>query len=579
MARAVPLSFVAAIIAVLASLMAMPAFAHEDISAKPSFAPICHAATSLDTSIEEMAAARNGGAQWACSQQDWSAHTPVAWLLYDRDSWNGEERPRYFFSRIARFKTITFAALDADGTIRQLKWQESDAHPFPAGPVFELHLPEIKAETHAVLVRIERPHSIPLLTEARLTFDAENADWSLGQVLLLAFVMGMLVLPLFFDISFFVVLRERFVLLHAFMVLFMMGYVLFAGGLISEFALFPLKTIAIAGPLLWAFGVGIAALFLADFLEEGAQSKWMKRATIAAGIWTMVVPGFFALQLEWTQPVDDRLYFYTFMLTIVIITAAIAQAVIRGSSSARFIALAWAPIILASIERLMRGVGVYTGPSAFDQAMYLATGLEVIIMNLAIAARFLTIRRERDAALTEARMMETLSERDALTGLLNRRGLEDRFETLVSEGFDTFALIDLDRFKQVNDLYGHQIGDAALRACAKALKAPDDPNVVAARLGGEEFVVLMRGQQTLERIERMRQAISLHISRDVEGLNAPVTASSGAIELPRSLNRKMCFNEIYARADAMMYDAKASGRNRMVFEKLTVFPSPSIKAA
>ncbi|MEL7517647.1 MAG: diguanylate cyclase, partial [Pseudomonadota bacterium] len=275
--------------------------------------------------------------------------------------------------------------------------------------------------------------------------------------------------------------------------------------------------------------------------------------------------------LHQTQSFDDRGYFYAFLPVIFIISAAVIEALIRGSRSARFIAVAWAPIILASIDRLLRGMGVYTAPSAFDLTMYVATGVEVVIMSLAIADRFLAIRRERDAAVLEAKMLEQISTRDPLTGLLNRRGLEARFEALIAEGFDTFALIDLDRFKQVNDRHGHQAGDAALVACAAALVGGPSRDLVAARLGGEEFVVMLRGKRALERAEALRKAIPLRIARDVEGLDTPVTASSGAIEVPRASNALMTFEALYARADALMYEAKATGRNRMLYEKLTIF--------
>jgi diguanylate cyclase (GGDEF)-like protein len=572
----------AVLAAFLASLWAAPAMAHKGKPDEPIFSPACHAASGLETTIGDMGAGLNtqgapGTDRWTCSQSDWVAHEPVAWLLFDSDIWQGEKRPRYFLSQIARYQTITFAALDADGSIRSLEWSEADAHPFTAGPVFQLELPEIGPQTEALIVRIERPHSIPLLTEARLTSLPEDAEWSLVEVLILAFVIGMLVLPLFFDISFFLVLRERFVLLHALMVISMIGYVMSAGGLISVFATVPLKAIAIMAPLLWAIGVGISALFLADFLEEGAQSKTMKKLTVAAAIWTFALPGFAALQLHATQTVDDRLYFYGFIPVIAIITAAIGEAVSRGSRSAVFIAVAWTPIILASIERLLRGVGVYGGSPVLDQAMFVATGIEVIVISLAIADRFLAIRRERDEAVAEARTLERLSERDALTGLLNRRGLEARFKHLFKTGFDTFALIDLDRFKQVNDRYGHQMGDAALIACARALESHNSPDLVAARLGGEEFVVLLRGENALERADALRQAIPSRIAADVPGIGMAVSASSGAVEVPRTTRAMMSFEEFYARADALMYDAKASGRNRMVSEKITIFQNTSIR--
>ncbi|NQX96159.1 MAG: diguanylate cyclase, partial [Erythrobacter sp.] len=279
----------------------------------------------------------------------------------------------------------------------------------------------------------------------------------------------------------------------------------------------------------------------------------------------------FAFQSHATQSFDDRGYFYAFLPVIFVITAGVIEALWRGSRSARFVALAWTPIILASIDRLLRGMGVYVGPSSFDLTMYLATGMEVIVMSLAIADRFLAIRRERDAAVTKAQMLEQLSTRDALTGLLNRRGLEARFDELIKQGFDTFALIDLDRFKQVNDRYGHQVGDAALVACAQALLGNRNRDLVAARLGGEEFVVMLGGPRALERAEALRNAIPIRIAADVEGLAAPVTASSGVIQVPRASNALMKFEALYARADALMYEAKATGRNRMLYERLTVF--------
>ncbi len=544
----------------------------------PSFASTCHAATGSDVSFEDMVLALDKGAQtsagWTCDNSDWRADEPAAWVLFDKAEWAGEEVPRFFFSRIARFETITFAALDDDGTMRFARFTEAQGDPFAAGPVFQLELPEVTAETRAVIMRVQRPHSVPLLTEARLAHLPEDADWSQIDMMLLALVIGMLVLPLFFDISFFIVLRERFVALHAVMVVSMITYVMFAGGLISVFADVPLRVIAVAGPLAWAVGCGLSALFLADFLEDRAQSLFMQRLTIGAGIWTIIVPGFFALQLHTTQPLDDRAYFLTFVPAITVITAAIVEAIWRGSRSARFIAAAWTPIMFASLDRMLRGLGVYVGPSHLDQALYVATGIEVMMISLAIADRFLALRRERDAAVTEARMMEQLSERDPLTSLMNRRAVEARFADLRSQGFDTFAVIDLDQFKQINDQFGHQIGDRALVACGEALQSGGggrDRDIIAVRLGGDEFVLLLRGRRSIERAEALRQAIPLRIAADVPGLDRPVTASMGVIELPRAAGQFMTFHDLYARADQLLYEAKASGRNRMYFERLELF--------
>jgi diguanylate cyclase (GGDEF)-like protein len=556
-------------VAVLLALFAARPAAADDHTV-PSFAPVCHAATGLETGVRAM----QQRGQWVCDNSRWAADQPAVWLRFEANSWHGEKLPHYFFSRIARFDSITFHAIDADGTIRSARLTEADGTPFPSGPVFQLRLPDVTPETTMVLARIEGPHSVPLLTEARITHDPGKAEWSQIDMMLVAFVAGMLVLPLLFDISFFLVLRERFVVLHAAMVGAIMVYVLTAGGLASAFVTPPLALMAVLAPLSWAVGAGLSALFLVAFLEGGAQSRLMRRITRATGWFTIIVPGLCALQLDVTQPWDNTAYFVTFLPCIVVISAAVFEAVLRGSRAARFVAVAWLPVITASVERLLRGLGWHVGPSSLDQMLQVAVGIEVVVISLAISDRFLALRRERDAALSEARMLEQISTRDSLTGLMNRRAIEARFDELLAQGFDTFALVDLDRFKAINDLHGHQVGDAALVACAGAIRASGDRDAVAVRLGGEEFVVLLRGPRPLERAEAMRRAIPMRIAKEVPGLELPVTASMGVVVVGDAAIQKMAFAEFYARADALMYEAKASGRNRLAYERLTVFRSP-----
>ena len=553
--------------ALLALTAARPAAA--DHGPDVSHAATCHAASGAERSIAAMA----GSGEWQCRAGGWRADQPVAWLRFDAARWQGDERPRYFYSRTARHERITLTAVDADGALRSLSYAEADGVPFASGPVFRLALPAITPDTRMVIARIERPHSIPLLTEARLARHPEDAAHTDLQMMLLALVLGMLVLPLLFDITFFLVLRERFVLFHALMVTGMMGYVLFSGGLISAVLTLPVAVLAVLGPLSWAIGCGAALLFLGAFLEHGALAGWVRRLAFWAGCWTIAVPGFFSLQLHATQAFDDFGYFLTITPTAAIVTFVIIHAILRGSRSARFVAVAWAPLIATSLERMARGLGLIAGPSSLDLMMFIATGVEVVVISLAIADRFLALRRERDAALTEAKMLEQISTRDSLTGLMNRRAIEARFSELLAQGFDTFALVDLDRFKAINDLHGHQVGDAALIACASAIRAAGDRDAVAVRLGGEEFVVLLRGPRTLERAEALRQAIPIRVAKEVPGLDLPVTASMGVIVLAEASRHKMAFAEFYARADALMYEAKASGRNRLAYERLTVFTS------
>ena len=206
----------------------------------------------------------------------------------------------------------------------------------------------------------------------------------------------------------------------------------------------------------------------------------------------------------------------------------------------------------------------------FDILVVLLLGAALAVC-IRFAQRIRMLRKQRDAAIEKAENLEALSERDPLTGLLNRRVVEERFETLRAQGFDTFALIDLDKFKLINDRFGHQTGDQVLVACANAIRGDDERDCIAMRLGGEEFVVLLRGDNSYDRAEALRQSLPVQVAKQVSGLDRTVTASMGLIELPNAGHAILSFAELYSRADQLLYNAKASGRNRTCFERLTVF--------
>lgn len=155
---------------------------------------------------------------------------------------------------------------------------------------------------------------------------------------------------------------------------------------------------------------------------------------------------------------------------------------------------------------------------------------------------------------------------DTLTGLANRKGFDVRAQHLMKTwGPQPFSLVycDLDHFKSVNDTYGHAAGDRVLQRFAQVLENELRRSDVAARFGGEEFVMLLPGSR-LEQAgviaERLRARL---VSLQVEGLeNHQVTASFGVVEIgPRET-----LDEAIHRADMMAYQAKNSGRDRVCLD-------------
>lgn len=183
----------------------------------------------------------------------------------------------------------------------------------------------------------------------------------------------------------------------------------------------------------------------------------------------------------------------------------------------------------------------------------------------------ITVLKQQQSALLEAyRRLQTLAVTDPLTGLVNRRGFEEgmlRHCTALGErpGCLALLLIDIDRFKQVNDLFGHQSGDLCLQAIAGIIQGliRRDHDLVA-RFGGEEFAVVMPGVDAagaMRTAERIRQAIE--DSRDhVFNESVPVTVSIGVAVA--SDGRLAGMNLLIHEADQALYRAKRDGRNRTV---------------
>lgn len=181
------------------------------------------------------------------------------------------------------------------------------------------------------------------------------------------------------------------------------------------------------------------------------------------------------------------------------------------------------------------------------------------------------IKRKRHSDYLRHRLEESveMSVTDALTGLHNRRYMESHLKTLVENALRngrhlSMLIADIDHFKNVNDTYGHDVGDEVLKEFAARLKRNTRGVDLACRLGGEEFVIIMpdtdiaRGYQIGERMRAFVAAEQFRISDD---LTIRVTASVGLSTLEYSDDTP---ETMYKRSDTALYAAKRRGRNRVV---------------
>ncbi len=170
--------------------------------------------------------------------------------------------------------------------------------------------------------------------------------------------------------------------------------------------------------------------------------------------------------------------------------------------------------------------------------------------------------------LIEARLaLVEQASRDGLTGLLNRSAIFDVLtaEIIYATEKETplaIVLADLDHFKRINDTYGHQIGDAVLRECARRFGLATRPTDYIGRYGGEELLLVMPGlsqENSMERLENLRATIA-HEMFDCEGIGLPVTCSFGVAWVDDQIRT---LKPLIALADQALYTAKTRGRNRV----------------
>ncbi|MXO59094.1 EAL domain-containing protein [Altererythrobacter salegens] len=170
---------------------------------------------------------------------------------------------------------------------------------------------------------------------------------------------------------------------------------------------------------------------------------------------------------------------------------------------------------------------------------------------------------ERDAALSKAHDLAYI---DEVTGLFNRRYIRERIAECQAAGLPcALFLLDLDRFKRVNDLYGHAVGDAVLTVAAKRLRNACPPDASCARLGGDEFAVFFAGDDIASKaLSNAAEEIvmTLHDPVSVKGIVAVIGGSIGI-----AIQSKNCKDpgELLKRADIAMYEGKRRGRNCFVF--------------
>lgn len=527
---------------------------------------VCHADAAARESWASVAARPP---RWRCDDKGWSLEPETVLIRFDLPATADRVLPRSVTTHTGNFERIDVGVIDRHGSALWTSHGPGDVSHLPMGPFMTVPLSGVSPDTAQIAVRVVRPWGKTTLSEMRLGPSVGGSGWSLPMIVAMSAICGVLLVPLLINAAFYSALPERYVIWHLVMVAAMLVQASFATGFVHVFSPVDLGWEWQASNIAFATMSGAALLFAAHFIEGDCLAPRLRAAAIwlAPLIWLVGVAS--SIPAEPVRPWSSPAMHLAVGVAIVMLVVMMADARRRGSRAVRLQIIGWAPLLSIGAWRVLAYLMPELHPTEALLPYQLALAFEVLVTALGIISRFVDVRHQRDEATARALELEGVADRDPLTGLRNRRTIEARFEDLYQHGFRTMAVIDLDHFKGVNDTHGHATGDLVLRAVARVLA--EDRDTRAIRMGGEEFLLLLRGGDAGARAERCRRAISGRIATEVPGLERIVTASMGLVEHDTCGNLQIDFTSLYARCDQLLYEAKRLGRNRTMREKVTGF--------
>lgn len=541
----------AALVAALVLLVAAPVHAQAGTAGEAVRVCVRRAEPGLDV---RALLRRPRGFDCATPQRAWG---PGDYLVVSEPLRVGRHWPVHVRSGSLWQHRQTLYALYADGRVLSVRTDAARlSGKIQLGSIVEDVLPARDRPVVRLLWQVEGAANIRgIVLDPRVAKPSESGRSNTLLAALYAGFAGLCAALLIYNLALWGALRHRFQLAYCGMVLCLLVYAISSSGALAWlWPGLPNNDRLRINYLSLTLSTLGALAFARSFFEPRVFAGRLGRAADA------VTVGLFGSAVLWAAFVDrwpifcERLYFASYAALMLLIGPMLWKAWRTRSDYLWLFCVAWGAPILCGTLRIAGNVGLLELSFWLDNSTILAMVAEATLSTLAIAYRINLLSRERDRARLDEHEARLLADIDPLTGLLNRRAFLSR--AIGRPGRQTLLVLDLDHFKRINETIGHDGGDEVLRLAGRLLRDSASPGALVARIGGEEFAVVADADADLDPALVLAGLRTTRMPYDVE-----VTTSIGVAQGP--LSNENDWKLLYRRADQALFEAKASGRDRV----------------
>ena len=451
----------------------------------------------------------------------------------------------------------TVYALYADGVIVQQRVDSRAAtETLQPGAIFLNRLPARATPLVRVAWKIEGSGNLRMIVAGPRLATIRESGWSnLWMAVLYSGFAGMCIALIVHHLALWSAMRHRFQLAYCGMVALLLGYAFTSSGAIAwAFPAIDNNDRLRLDCVLMALCAAAAVTFARCFFEPRVFAGRLGRVGTAVSIGLIAAALLYAALAPWHIRLLDHVLASSFVALIAFVPLVLWRAWRMRSNYLWLFALAWgAPVLFAGC-RVANNFGLVGYSFWLDHSTILSMTAEALLSSVGITYRIRLLSRERDEARVQELAARALADTDPLTSLLNRRAFLQ--QAIGREGDQTLFVIDLDHFKTVNETIGHDGGDEVLRMFARGLRAAAPAGALVARIGGEEFAIVMAANRALDPDDLLAQLRAERMPFDLA-----ITVSIGTFSGP--LATEIDWKTLYRRADRALYQAKADGRDRV----------------